>query len=248
MLLKAIFTLNIYHRPRPIIKRKPKNAAQPIPKVIISPPTPQPKTVQRCCPILSQSVHSNIEMSAGKVFKRKGSVDKYMRRASASKKIRLSQPVPPRKLNLSDSLLDSSCEEFRLNLSDEDVSENPGLDAATLEPYCVEAATLEPVCMDAATLEPVCVDAGTLEPECVDAATLEPDCVDAATLEPVCGDAATSDPVSLEAATLEPDSLDAATLEPDSASPVQATPGVLPILHMVQCKYKSKHLLLKIYF
>ena len=66
-------------------------------------------------------------MSAGKVF-RKGSVDKYIRRASASKKMRLSQPMPPRKLNLSDSLLDSSGEEFRLNLScDEDEPASPGL-------------------------------------------------------------------------------------------------------------------------
>ena len=83
-------------------------------------------------------------MSAGKVFKRKGSVDKYIRRASASKKIRLSQPVPPRKLNLSDSLLDSSCEEFRLNLSCDE-------DEATLELECVDAATLKPDYVDAAT-------------------------------------------------------------------------------------------------
>jgi hypothetical protein len=80
------------------------------------------------CTILTQSVHSNIEMLAGRVFKRKGSVDKYIRRTSASKKMRLSQPMPPRKLNLSNSLLDSSGEEFRLILScDEDEPASPCL-------------------------------------------------------------------------------------------------------------------------
>ena len=125
-------------------KTKPKLVSSSSIRVIITSPTPT-KSVKRCCTILTRAVHANIELSAGKVFKRKRSIDKYIRRASASKKVRLSQPIPPRKLDLSDSSLNSSGD-FRLNLSS-DEEESPAAEVTNpgaMTAPAVPAASRDP--------------------------------------------------------------------------------------------------------
>ena len=131
-------------------------------------------------------------MSAGKVFKRKRSIDKYIRRASASKKVR------QRKVDLCDSSLDSSGD-FRLNLSSDEedslaASHSPSTVSsqgtttaltATLDPITAEDTNPGAFTAPAESLCPIAVPAASRDPSSpTPAASPGPIAVPAASLDP----------------------------------------------------------------
>ena len=70
-------------------------------------PGAKTKSPGKCCSYLNNDVHSNIKESAAKMFKRR-SIEKYVRKSSAARRLRLMQTMPDKTLNLTQSSLDSS--------------------------------------------------------------------------------------------------------------------------------------------